>query len=238
MIRDLSFEDSFGIKFTFSGGVLTIDATNLKEGARPWLYAETEQNGQYTDAWEFLQKNTERVIIEGNITEMPYPVFQHFEKLADLRLPDSLEYIRDFDFIGCAELKKLTLPAKTRINGPENNYFHSIEVDKDNPYYSSVNGCLMSKDGKTLIVAPGGLDELIIPEGCEEIGEESIYMSYEKIVIPSSVSSIHECNFIREYGIIVLGDYNKQYKLVEECFSRDYSPKEEYQKRFQRIKFV
>lgn len=235
-MKSLNVTNSVGIKFLFYNGVLTIDATHLSEGKR--LYALTDQNGKFTEEWKFLQKNTEEVIINGNITEMPYPVFQYFEKLTNLRLPDSLKLIGDFDFCGCTELKKIILPAKTKIRGPENNYFHSIEVEDANPYYTSVNGCLMSKDGKKLIVAPGGLDELIIPDGCVEIGKESIYMPYKKIVIPSSVQSIHEWNFKSEYETIVLGDYKNQYELIENCFTRSDSLKEEYMIRFRSINII
>lgn len=230
-MKKIYFEDSYGIQFQYSNGVLFIDGTHLVEGA--WLYAQRD-----LDEWKFLQKNTESVIIKGNITEMPYPVFQNFERLTNLCLPESLESIGDFDFCGCMKLHRITLPARTQIRGPENNYFHSIEVEDGNPYYTSINGCLMSKDGKTLIVAPGGLDELIIPDGCEEIGQESIFMSYKKIVIPASVKSIHNWNFPREYGTIVLGNYDKQYELVKKCFTRNDSLKEEYMKRFKNITII
>ena len=236
-MRNLDFEDSIGIKFQFLDGVLTIDATNLKKGALPRLFAQTDQNNQYTDEWKFLQENTECVVIKGNISEMSYPVFQHFVKLSYLHLPESLESLC-FDFDGCTNLNKITLRAKTKIFALGNNYFRSIEVDEDNPYYTSVNGYLMSKDGKTLIVAPGGLDELIIPEGCEKIGQESIYMSYKKIVIPSSASSIHEWNFYGDCGTIVLGDFDKQYELIKKCFTRNDGFKAEYQERFNRINLV
>lgn len=231
-MSNLNFEDSIGIRFRYNNGKLTIDATHLAKGVS--LYYDSE----IADKWEFLQKNTEDVIIKGNIIDMPYSVFHNFEKLTNLRLPDSLESIGDFDFYGCTKLEGIKIPAKTEIRGPENNYFHSIEVDKDNPYYTSKNGCLMSKDGKKLVVAPGGLDELIIPEECEEIGKESICMTYNRIVIPSSVHSIDELNFYGEYGTIVLGDYDKQYELIKKCFTRDDSLKEESLIRFEKINMI
>lgn len=230
-MKKINFEDSCGIQFQYSNGVLFIDGTHLVEGA--WLYAQRD-----LDEWKFLQKNTESVIIKGNITEMPYPVFQNFERLTNLCLPDSLKSIGDFDFCGCINLHEITLPASTQIRGPENNYFYSIGVKDNHQYYTSIDGCLMSKDGKTLIVAPGGLDELIIPEGCEEIGQESIFMSYKKIVIPASVKSIHNWNFPREYGTIELGNYSKQYDLVKKCFTRNDSLKEEYMTRFKNITII
>lgn len=234
-MNNLNFEDSYGIKFQYNDGDLIIDATHLTKSV--WLYPQTDTDDEFTDEWKFLQKNTEVVIIKGNITEMPYPVFQDFEKLTNLCLPDSLESMF-FDFEGCIKLRKITLPAKTKISCPQGNYFHSIDVVDGNPYYTSVNGCLMSKDSKKLIVAPGGLDELIIPEGCEEIGQESIYESYNKIVIPASVKSIHNWNFYRKYGIVVLGDYDKQYKLVENCFIQNDSLQEEEMLRFKTINIL
>lgn len=231
----LNFKASCGIKFQYKDGDLIIDATHLTKGV--WLYAQRNLDEEFTDEWKFLQANTKHVIIKGNITEMPYPVFKNFEKMTCLCLPDSLESMF-FDFDGCINLHNIVLPAKTKISCPSGNYFHSIDVVDGNLYYTSENGCLMSKDGKKLIVSPGGLDELIVPEGCEEIGQESIYMSYKKIVIPASVHSIHKWNFPEDYETVVLGNYEKQYELVKNCFTRNDSLKEEYMMRFKNINII
>ena len=75
----LNFKASCGIKFQYKDGDLIIDATHLTKGV--WLYAQRNLDEEFTDEWKFLQANTKHVIIKGNITEMPYPVFKNFEKM-------------------------------------------------------------------------------------------------------------------------------------------------------------
>ncbi len=50
-------------------------------------------------------------------------------------------------------------------------HFEWFEVDDENPYYSSVSGCLCDKTGKILLCYPvDAKEDISVPEGFEEIG--------------------------------------------------------------------
>ena len=73
-------------------------------------------------------------------------------------LPDSLEYI---DSVGVGyeqeyETDVIRIGPKLKVGGIgfQNLLFDEFEVSSENPYYISVDGCLMSEDGKELLFVP------------------------------------------------------------------------------------
>lgn len=234
--------------FSFFNGVLTINAShaiNLKTSEAPtnivrgvWLYAELLEDETPSDRWQFLRDKTRVIIMRGNITEIPYPVFNHFVHLHTIVLPESLRSIGYLNFVDCPKLKYLFLPKNVeKVHGlTDINRLLYIDVAEENNNFCSVDGYLMSKDKKTLIAAPGGLEVVTIPDGCEEIGEEALCNSHTKITIPASVREINFSNFYSDnIKEIVLGDYARQISLIKKCFTRDDSLAHEYEEKFARI---
>ena len=73
-----------------------------------------------------------------------------------------------------------------------------IDVDINNPMYTSIDGNLYSKDGKTLVRYAIGKEEteFIVPDGVEKIGRSAFAgASIEKITIPNGVTSIETWAF-------------------------------------------
>lgn len=72
----------------------------------------------------------------------------------------------------------------------------SIVVDKNNPYFSSENGFLLSKDGKELLFCPRGKKEINIPASVTTIGEAAFAESQAKeIIIPKNITEIKDYAF-------------------------------------------
>ncbi len=73
------------------------------------------------------------------------------------------------------------------------------KVDEDNPYFTSVDGVLYSKDMKTIVAYPAGkaTDTFTIPDTVTTIGKTCFYYAsrIEKVVIPETVSAIEEGAF-------------------------------------------
>lgn len=69
----------------------------------------------------------------------------------------------------------------------------SIEVSEDNEYYSSQDGILYSKDGKTLLRCPiGKTGTIVIPEGIEEIGYRAFAKCHiNQVQFPSTLKKIN-----------------------------------------------
>ncbi|MCQ2345634.1 MAG: leucine-rich repeat domain-containing protein [Paludibacteraceae bacterium] len=229
----LTMNDSVSGRFytmSFFDGVLTIDATqtlsaNDRENANAYggrtIGTVDKLTNESYDDWQFIKANTEIVVMRGNITDIAAGVFSHFEKLHTIVLPNSLEEIGEDNFLWCPNLRYIHLSKYVKsVDGltSKNNLLY-IDVAEENTEFCSVNGYLMSKDQRELVAAPGGLEIVEIPDGCERIGEEALFNTHRKVIIPASVNEIDICNFYS--GVleeIVLGDYERQYPLVESCF--------------------
>lgn len=230
---------------SFFDSVLTIDATQTLSaydrenvdtygGRTIGCEGNAEKPEEVSERWQYLRDNTKIVVMRGNITDIAAGVFSHFEKLHTIVLPNSLNSIGDSNFNFCPNLRFIHLPQSVEdVQGlTSKNSLLYIDVAEENTEFCSVNGYLMSKDQRELVAAPGGLEIVEIPDGCEIIGEEALFNTHRKVVIPASVNVIDSCNFCS--GVlqeIVLGDYERQYPLVKDCFKDS----EDDKKRFKSI---
>ena len=100
-----------------------------------------------------------------------------------------------------ANIKTLNFPATmTHISGLCGVMFKELEnmnVDKENPYYQSIDGIVYDKSGTVICAVPQGRD-FAIPEGTKAIGDFAYYMSpMTSLEIPSSVEFIG----MRSFGV-------------------------------------
>ncbi|NSJ28346.1 leucine-rich repeat domain-containing protein [Blautia glucerasea] len=137
-------------------GVMTISGSGPTYGswgsAQPWI----------TDA--------EEIVIEEGITSIGSFMFSGFKKLKSVQIAESVEKIGSGAFYWCENLQNIFIPKNVKklgdiftdegdaFSGTTNKFDH-IEVDKDNPYYSAVDGILYNKDQTGLIFVPGGKTE-------------------------------------------------------------------------------
>ena len=123
--------------------------------------------------------------------------------LMEVILGDHLEEVGSYAFARCSSLSFMSLPAQTTRLGVSP--FHDctmlleIEVDPNNPCYSSVDGVLYNKEQTQLIQYPAGLNDDVyrIPDTVQEIAENAGYdaQDLEVLVIPQSVRKIGDMAF-------------------------------------------
>ncbi len=75
-------------------------------------------------------------------------------------IPEGKEVLADSSYYRNGDITSVTIPASVNHIG-RYVFGHcfklsSIEVDKDNPNYKSIDGVVYSKDGKTLVLCPAG----------------------------------------------------------------------------------
>ena len=137
------------------------------------------------------------VILPNSFERIDNYSFAGCRALREINLPDRLCRIGDRAFGGCDGIKKLYLPSalteigKSAFAGCTS--LTEITVSPDNPNYSSTDGLLYDKSGKTLISCPAGkTGELVIPEGVEAIADFAFdhCKNLSKVIIPESVTSI------------------------------------------------
>lgn len=112
------------------------------------------------------------------IDDSAFNVFDSFISLQKLNLNEGLIYIGSDAFNGCTF--EFTIPSSLRnfaINAFNGYKGASYKVDAKNKYYSSADGLLCSKSGRTLYSVPGNYDArfFILNKNIETIGEYAFF---------------------------------------------------------------
>ena len=117
----------------------------------------------------------------------------------DVTIPNSVTCIEEYAFSGCSGLTSVTI--LNSVTNIEEGAFSgcgglkSLVVDPNNTSYKSVNGLLLSKDGKRLICGNNG--DVTIPNGVISIANEAFFRckGLTSVTIPNSVANIGDCAF-------------------------------------------
>ncbi len=171
-------------------------------------------NPTYSSANGMLLSKDGSVLVEGVNGDVTIPagvtgIWQHaFEGrggLTSIAIPDTVTYIGDSAFFSCTNLTSMTIPDSVTSIGDSAfsgcSALTSISVGVNNPAYSSVNGMLFSKDGKTLIRGVNG--DVAIPNGVTSISPNAFSdcRGLTRVTIPDSVTSIGSYAFYRCIGL-------------------------------------
>jgi len=122
--------------------------------------------------------------------------FDCCNNLTEVYIPDSVETMKRGAIFHCERLKKVYIG-----NGCSSidlfDYcpnIESIEIDKDNPYFISLDGVVFSKDMKRLIYFPRNksIASYTVPVGVEDIGKEAFKEcnNIREIILPHTVKTI------------------------------------------------
>ena len=136
------------------------------------------------------------VFLPNSITRIGDYAFYYCDNLTSITIPDNVTTIGIKAFSDCDKLPTITIPAGVTsigvgaINGVS---LLSIEVESENPSYTSEDGVLLNKDKTTLMCFPGGKSgEYAVPNSVTRIEDYafSSCMYITSIAIPGSVTAI------------------------------------------------
>ena len=114
-------------------------------------------------------------------------------------VPDGITRIEEGAFGGITELESVTIPASVAYIGSAAfdgcDGLRSFTVAGDNRNYKSVNGLLLTKDGKKLVRGVNG--DVTIPDGVTVIGDSAFYDfgNLTSVVITAGVKNIGDYAF-------------------------------------------
>ncbi len=119
-----------------------------------------------------------------------------------ISVPNTVISIGTGAFSSCGYLQSINIPASTTEFGDSvfsSDSLKYINVDEDNPLYSSNDGVLLSKDGATLLLYPKGRTDSIynVPNGVTIIGDSSFKGNdyIETLVLPKGITVTGESAF-------------------------------------------
>jgi len=143
----------------------------------------------------YYSSNLARVVIPDSVTTIDYDAFSACYYLTEVVLPEGLQYIGT-DAFSFTALTSLNLPESVKVLdtqafagtemdtvtiGPNVEYIgdgafshcvnlRSIQVNRNNPNYKSLDGVLFNADGSILVAYPGGRGTAYqVPQGTKEI---------------------------------------------------------------------
>ena len=139
------------------------------------------------------------VIIPDSVTSIGYEAFRDCGNLSSVVIGSGVTNIGQYAFAWCYGLTNVTIPDSVASIDEFAFYccdgLTSFSVGTENANYKSVNGLLLSKDGKTLVAGVSG--NATIPDTVTSIGGRAFAgrSGFSEILIPNSVTNIGDYAF-------------------------------------------
>ena len=134
------------------------------------------------------------VTMSDSVNTIGASAFRNCSGLTSVTIPEGVTSIGDFAFEGCSNLANVTIPDSVTSIGDWAfkccSKLASFTVGNGNANYKSVNGLLLSKDGKTLIAGVSG--DVTIPDSVTGIRESAFEgrSGLNSVTIGSGVTTI------------------------------------------------
>ena len=174
---------------------------------------------------------SEELLLPDSITEIGTDAFMHIgRKNADgkevigftsVHLPADLKTLGEYAFNQLLSDNDISLECQNISLGSKISHignfafadldFRAFEVNKRNKTYSAKDGFLLSKDGKSLILAPSGMTgEVTVPDTVTRIEPYALYDSHK-------ITDIHISGKVTEIGSRLVDETDGEFQVTIHC---------------------
>ena len=161
--------------------------------------------------WDSYREQIKAVVINQGATTIGTYAFIYCYNLISIELPNSIKTIGNSAFFSCSKLATVTIPNSVTLIEISQTFdgcssLTAINVDANNPNYSSEDGILFNKSKTTLIRYPSGKteDTFATPSSVTTIGSFAFRYNgnIKSIVVSNSVKSIEYLAFGQCWNLI------------------------------------
>lgn len=149
----------------------------------------------------YFNSSLESVTLPESLKYIGDYAFSSCDNLKSVTLSENLLTIGDYAFYNCLSLPSISIPATVVSIGDSAfsgcSKLEMVNVDKQNRYYCSVDGVLLTHDRAELILCPRGKGGVYkVPDGVKCIKSYSFtFCPLESITFPDSLESIEDNAF-------------------------------------------
>ena len=171
-------------------------------------------------ACAFMQTDLREITIPNSVKKLGNSVLSSCKKLTKVKMPGNVkiiygsdEYFPVFQFDVDSPVKTIELTSSLNLEIFMYLSAENIVVSKNDPKYTSIDGLLYTKDGKSLVRIPNLRKKAVIADGCEEFCTTAVewagdddgdpYMGCEDlktIVLPESIRTINTKKHLTRCG--------------------------------------
>ena len=171
-------------------------------------------------ACAFMQTDLREITIPNSVKKLGNSVLSSCKKLTKVKMPGNVkiiygsdEYFPVFQFDVDSPVKTIELTSSLNLEIFMYLSAENIVVSKNGPKYTSIDGLLYTKDGKSLVRIPNLRKKAVIADGCEEFCTTAVewagdddgdpYMGCEDlktIVLPESIRTINTKKHLTRWG--------------------------------------
>lgn len=171
-------------------------------------------------ACAFMQTDLREITIPNSVKKLGISVLSSCKKLTKVKMPGNVkiiygsdEYFPVFQFDVDSPVKTIELTSSLNLEIFMYLSAENIVVSKNDPKYTSIDGLLYTKDGKSLVRIPNLRKKAVIADGCEEFCTTAVewagdddgdpYMGCEDlktIVLPESIRTINTKKHLTRWG--------------------------------------
>ncbi len=183
-------------------GIIIVDNKNPNySSADGVLYNKTQ-----TRLIQCPISKTGDVTIPSTVTSIRNNAFFGCSVLTKVMIPSSVKSIEAYAFNNCTGLAAITIPSSITSLGQRvfGGFKGSIDVDSNNPNYSSLDGVLFDKKQNELIECPvSKAGVYTIPSATTMVDEEAFHSCADiaSLIIPQSVKNIGSSSFFNCEGL-------------------------------------